>query len=652
MRATGSPPDLRSPRPREISPIFTPEVSQSGEPAADTLRVTEESNGPADSTRTAAAVDSSGVASQAAIAQVAARATDLAPPALYTWPRDVLVFNADRRAREVLEWRSPLLEMPSGMHFTPDPMDYGELPGRQPITSMVGGLPVAAPGFPGTAPDVVAPSWADSVRLMPPSPLYLPNNPSGGAILEWELLRPDTTVAVSGVKLSDGSNDSNADELYFARPSGDATFWLLWADHKSPGRTFFRDVGGQNLLVRYERPVRGARVSLTGQDHFDRVHLDLERRWLWNKNSWDLRVQGAPRGWDIDVASSASWHRLAWEGEPGSLTRKSTLYQTIARAAGPGNIWRPRFTAQIDLHRQRFWAPGRLSVDRWDTGLGLAAGVAGESNGRRWELSAGVSSPGQGRSVGVATLLGGWALRPGWRLDGYLARTARTRVLPHYANHLTAMVGQGFVVPSVDDDPELEVLHTAELRLQRGAGGRRVAWVARAVEIRNAVSGEDAAITAFVPEGYPFIPPSAYGQTLRALSGRLEVAWSMPAGVSVDAWGAARAADPSRESHLWMAPWEAQGTLRWARRWFNDDLDLELFARGRLEGERTTTVARAIDARVRMDAGATGTIGALYLYLMFVNVLDGLHEAAVLENEFAVMPLRSYRLGLAWRFLD
>ncbi|MEZ4654707.1 MAG: hypothetical protein R3E12_14275, partial [Candidatus Eisenbacteria bacterium] len=106
--------------------------------------------------------------------------------------------STERRPREMLPWLSTLRVQPSGAYHTPDPIGWGDLPGRERVAVLLDGSPVAPPAFAETAPDPVDPVWTNSITVRRASPLRLPNDPAGGPLLEYELIRPESLVVLSG----------------------------------------------------------------------------------------------------------------------------------------------------------------------------------------------------------------------------------------------------------------------------------------------------------------------------------------------------------------------------------------------------------------------------------------------------------------------
>jgi hypothetical protein len=578
-------------------------------------------------------------------------------------PRPTYAFDAlwgdravDRTVRELLAWTSPLRTIESGNPFTADPLDWGDLPGREPVAFVLDGIPVNPPGMPEATPDPFAPSWIDAAELRPPSPLRLPNNPTGGPLLEVAWVRPESLVTASGFRLSDGSTGTNTDELYFVRPGTRSLLRLLWSDHKTTGRLLYGPGQGSQTLVGYERVLPVGKVAVGAQHQFARQRLvdasgDDRRRWLWDRQAYTLGYDGAIRGWQTDLDLVWSWHRYGWEGE-FPARRKDDVVQTLLRTIGPGRRLHPLFSLQIDRHRQRYWEPGLLSFDERHLGLGFAGGVGGASDGRRWEVGIGRSDPGTEDGGMVWAAEGDLDVR-GWQLQGYAGRQRRARLLPRLGNHLSLQVAQALAVPEPDTDPEAEVLDSAELWGGRSGSQGSFRLGLRATRIDGAISAEEVGLARLTPDGLRLgpLPEGATEARISVFAVHAEGALPLRFGFSLRGDGAWRTADPGREAQLWMAPAEVRGRLGWRGLLFGESLDLDLFLRGQWAAERATTLG-LVDGAARLDGGGTAQVDDLSLWLLFVNLTDAVDDAATVDGGAMILPIRSFRMGLTWRFLD
>ncbi|MCA9729719.1 MAG: hypothetical protein KC729_18700, partial [Candidatus Eisenbacteria bacterium] len=268
--------------------------------------------------------------------------------------------STERRPREMLPWLSTLRVQPSGAYHTPDPIGWGDLPGRERVAVLLDGSSVAPPAFAETAPDPLDPVWTNSITVRRASPLRLPNEPAGGPLLEYELIRPESLVVLSGVRLTDGSAVANTDAIYLARPTPKTVTHVMWADHKAGGRIEYGSEDGQDLLLRHERSTRWGRWALGVQNHDARQRVfqaeDVFRpsaRWLWDRSAYTALVEGRVHGWSFRGDGEVSWHRYAWEGTDHAAKRKDGVERALLRLQGPGARWSPRLSAQVERHRWR-----------------------------------------------------------------------------------------------------------------------------------------------------------------------------------------------------------------------------------------------------------------------------------------------------------
>lgn len=581
------------------------------------------------------------------------------PPALYRVAPNAVLNSTERRPRELLAWLTPLRTIPSGTYFTPDPLDWGDLPGRQPPAVLMDGIPVTPPAFPEAAPDPADPLWTREITLRRATPLRLPNNSSGGPLLEYGLIRPDSQIVASGVRLSDGSFTSNTDAIYLARATATSLTHVTWADHKTTGRIEYGAEEGQDLVLRHERSPGWGRWAIGMQNHNARQRLFAEadvfrptERWLWDRSAYTALLESRIRGWDMRLDGEVSWHRYGWESYTNPARRKDGVGRAILHLAGPGVSLSPRATIQLDRHHWRYFEPGRLSFDRTHTGLGLAVGVVGASKGWQYELSAGRSDPGSGSAGWTAAAELFRPLGEGTNVSAYAGRSVRTRLLPRMSNHLDVMVGQVVSYPVTASSPPNEELLQGEIRLHSAGATRSAGVTVRAVEISNTFSN-DAGAAFFIPEVYlrNAFPDSLLHGTVRSLSLTLEGEQKLKWGFEVHGSGWLRKSDPDWRRQLWATPAEMQGELSWSSSLFREEFVVHAFSRGHWSSSRATPYGR-IGPRVRFDGGVTAGIDPFRVYFMFENLANTIDESGSYVVNFMPLPLRSYRFGLTWRFLD
>ena len=100
-----------------------------------------------------------------------------------------------------------------------------------------------------------------------------------------------------------------------------------------------------------------------------------------------------------------------------------------------------------------------------------------------------------------------------------------------------------------------------------------------------------------------------------------------------------------------MTPCEGRFRLSWRHPFFKGDLNLELFLRGVVSGDRATPhgILAPMD---RYDGGATARIASVTLFFVYLNLRDDVQEAAAYYGGWASLPYFSSRMGLTWRFLN
>jgi hypothetical protein len=205
------------------------------------------------------------------------------------------------------------------------------------------------------------------------------------------------------------------------------------------------------------------------------------------------------------------------------------------------------------------------------------------------------------------------------------------------------------------------VFQRIELALRHGGGvpgdpaGEDVLEArARWVELRHAIVPGEGELPNLRPDRYDLLSGGASDGDLRVAALHLAAARSLPGGLRLEVRGAIRSAAPDWETQPWMTPFDARGRLAWRRRLFREDLDLEAWVRADWSGRRATA-AGTLPASDRYDAGVTGSVESLTLFFVLMNLESDESAAADLilpEEVWTALPLRSYRAGLTWRFLD
>jgi hypothetical protein len=532
-------------------------------------------------------------------------------------------------------------------------------------------MPVAPSGYPEMTPDPVGPLWLEQTALVPADPLLFPSNPSGGPMVMLDLWRPDSSRAVSGARLTSGTNGVYTEEFVLARPSGSRLTRFAYADSKTEGRYgtgYFRQFG-ENLLWRTDRGTAWGGWRFGWRQAKTRVYPSHFERYSHNRSTLEGGLALRQRAWAADLSLAMNWEHLLWRGEvPAS--RKEALARGLLRIEGHrAGVW-PLLTLQLDRQRRRFEQPVRkISEDRTDLGPGLAGGIEGVSGSWRFRASAGWATPAPGKSGWVAAATTERPLPRGWTLRLHADRCVRGALVPRLAGDLADAVGQGAWVTGsrpgnqrfvVDPDRRLEAPARAEAALEGEAPHTHWTLHARGVRIDHAVAPGPGELPRFTPEGYALLSAASLDRTVQVASLRAEATVDLGRGLAVDLEGTGRTARPAVEDQPWMAPWDGRVRLSLRRAFFSSDLRIEGFARGAVSGPRSTPYG-TLPSGDRYDAGVTVQVESLSIFFVLLN-LEGEYAPAADHasgtsldpsgSDWWTLPLRTYRMGLTWRFLD
>jgi hypothetical protein len=587
-------------------------------------------------------------------------------------PRETADRSTEAVLREVLEWSAGMRRIPSAAYNAPDPTDAGDLPGREPSAYVLEGMPVAPSGYPEMTPDPVGPIWLERTALVGADPLLYPSNPSGGSLVMLDLLRPDSSRALSAARLTSGSNGVFTEEFTLARPSGSHLLRVGYGDSKTDGRFgvgYFQQFG-ENLLVRTDRGTGWGGWRLGWRQAKTRIHPTGSERYSHDRSTLEGGLALRRPAWVADFSLAMNWEHLAWRGEvPAS--RKEALARGLLRIEGRRAGLRPLLTLQLDRQRRRFEQPAwpRISEDRSDLGPGLAGGVEGVSGSWRFRASAGWATPAPGKSGWVAA---GTAERPlarGWAVRLRADRSVRGALVPRLAGDLADAVGQGAWVTGnlpgnqrlvVDPDRRLEAPARVEAAVEGTAPRTRWTLHARGVRIDHAVAPGPGELPRFTPEGYALLSPASLDRTVQVASLRGTATIDLGRGLALDLEGTGRTSKPSVADQPWMAPWDGRVRLSLARVFFSGDLRIEGFARGAISGPRSTPYG-TLPSMDRYDAGVHVRVEDFTVFVVLLNLEADQTPAADHEigtpldpslSNWWMLPLRTYRMGLTWRFLD
>ncbi len=574
--------------------------------------------------------------------------------------------------REVLEWSADLRRIPSAGYNAPDPVDAGDLPGREPVAYVLEGMPIAASGNPETPPDPVGPLWLERVSLVPADPLLLPSSPSGGPLAMLDLLRPDSSHAASGARLTSGTNGTYTEEFVLSRPSGSQLLRLGYADSKTEGRfgTGYFQQFGENLLVRVDRGTAWGGLRVGWRKSKTRIRPSDFERYKHDRSTIEGGLAWRRPSWTADLSMAMSWENLVWDGEVPA-DRKESLARGLLRLEGRGTGLRPLLTFQFDRQRRRFTQSAwpEIAEDRTDNGPGLAGGFEGVSGSWQYRASAGWATPAPGQAGWVAAASAERPLMRGWLLRVHADRSVRAALVPRLAGDLASAVTQGAWLSGsrpgqerlvVDPQRALEVPARVEAAVEGTAP--RVRWTlrARGVRIEHAVAPGPGELPRFTPEGFASLSAASLDRTVQvaALHGRAEL--DLGRGLSLDLEGAGRSAKPAVEDQPWMAPWDGRAQFSLRRSFFSEDLQVEGFVRGAFSGTRSTPYGSLASAD-RYDAGIHLKVEDLSYFFVLLN-LEGEYAPAAdyatgttedpSGSLWWTLPLRTYRMGLTWRFLD
>ena len=561
--------------------------------------------------------------------------------------------SATQEARDALAVSTGLRDLSAGAPNRAPPVSAG-IPGRDIPEMRVDGIPVVSPRWPETAHSPLPLLAIGEVALRRYAPICGPLSSTGGARLDLSLFPPVADRAVSAMRLTQGSYATYTDEMVLRRPLGPVLFRGYYGDSKSDGRYLLGRQTGQTIGLRAGRAIAGGWADWGYEDATYRARQLATKRVLWDRTVWSLRFS-RPDSATIHGEAAVYWRsdRGRWETAQGATERRGRAVGIRLLAERSGAAGAFSAAAEIEGSRTRFVRPEVESRSLEDLSIGLAAGYGRAGTGWASRLSAGV--------VRHDPLAAAFVFSAEWELDSpgfpallaHASRAVRHRALPRLPTDGGAWVRQGIdLVPERDGEaPEALWRGAIEIANRRRPGGSEIRL---GLDALLDAGGLDPALDDLAPLGVDAqdaLAPEQLRRDAWFLSPWIRTAAALPLGLRLEAEVAATEAEGTVARHLGLAAFRWDGRLGRRALLFREDLDIDLrlCATGRTEA---ATPYGTLPAVGMLDGEIHARIGSADLFLVMGNLTNVEQRSMSYDGGFMILPLRHYRAGIAWTFLD
>ena len=526
-------------------------------------------------------------------------------------------------------------------------------PGRDVPELRIDGQPVGPVRWPETSLSPVPLVAVESACLRRYAPICGPLSSTGGPRIDLTLCQSEPARANSVIRLTQGSYETFTQEICLRRPIGPTFVVAFYGDSKSDGRDLWHPQKGQTAGARVSHRLGGGWFHWGFTDAFDRSRLLTTKRTLWDHTdataSWS-RADSA----GISIRTSLQWDatRGAWETSRGRTERKGRSVRWSGYGEQRTPVGRIAAVVESEFARVHLRRPGEEQDLQKDAAIGAAIGFERATTLARQRFSCGVVrlAPLQAAPVFAAEAEIDRAGVP--RLLVYASRAVRNRSLPRLPSDGEAWVRQGIGLAAERDGEPPEALW--RLGIEAGPKDAVIGWPVFGLDLLHAtrsLTWEMDDLTTLGTDGQDQLAEELQRSGATFLSPWVRCQAHLPFGFRLHGSMHATAAQGGVAHHLGVAAIRGWGEVGWSRLLFRGDLllDLALQAEGR---SRAAGPYGSIPAIGILDGEARGRIGAADIFFVMANLMNVEANSFSYDGGFQSLPLRHYRAGLRWTFVN
>ncbi|MBD3163453.1 MAG: hypothetical protein GF346_13245 [Candidatus Eisenbacteria bacterium] len=561
--------------------------------------------------------------------------------------------SATQEGRDAVADALDLVVLRPGAPQRPAPLSLG-VPGRDVPELRVDGIPVVSSRWPETALSPLPLLAIESAQVRRYTPIAGPLSSTGGSRLDLTLLPPVDGEARSAIRLTQGQYATYTDEAVLRRPLGPVLFRGYYGDSKSDGRLLWGAQEGQTIGLRAGHRMAGGWATWGYDDASYRSRLLTTKRALWDRALGSLRwTEDDTVGTAVEGTLYGRSDRGRWETAGGLTERRGRAVGLRVLAERPATAGAWSTILEIEGTRTRVKEPGARERLLEDLAIGLAAG--GVHGGTGWTV----------RASAGAVRLAPLDLSPVFAVEGeidapglprvllHASRAVRHRSLPRVPTDGAAWVLQGIGLASEGDEGPPEALWRGAIEVanRRAAGGSEIRIGMDLLLDRDGLDPNLADLALLGIGQQDAIPADRLRSDAWFVSPWVRADARLPLNLHLRAGAFATAAEEGTESHLGLPALRWEGRFGWRARLFRDDLDLEL----RVKGSGRTEVATpygTLPALGLLDGEIHARVGSADLFLVMANLTNVEQRSMSYDGGFMILPLRHYRAGITWVFLD
>lgn len=564
-----------------------------------------------------------------------------------------LARSAVQEPREAVRDGLGIEYLDSGAPHRCDPIFWG-VPGRDIPELRVDGIGVGPVRWPETAFSPVPLVIVEKATLRRYSPIQGPLSSTGGPSIDLELQRPQRMRALSVFRLTQGSFGTFTEELALLRPFGRFLVTGYYGDSKSDGRgRWFRQYG-QTIGGRIMFGMAGGWFTLGADEAFHRSNLLGTKRGLWDRATWSLSWVRPDSG-SVSIETSLHWNgiRGAWDTTLGRTQRRGRSVTWRGLAETSASVGKLSAVIEADFARVRYDRPEAEQRLLEDSSVGVAVGWEHGSSHLTERLSCGVVRLAPLEAAPVFS--GEVELRDRGlpRLLVHASRAVRNRTLPRLPADGSAWVRAGLDLAAEDSGEVPEALW--RFGLETGYRNRSDALSFTAgVDLLHAtksLSGELDDLSSLGTDAQEMLPADLQRGEATFLSPWLRSKLTMPFGFRLNASVWSTHVDGGVEHHLGLPGVRFNGELGWSGLLFKGDLLLDLLLRADGRSEVATPYG-SVPAAALVDGEIKGRLGSADLFFVLANLLNANQRSMTYDGGFMQLPLRHYRAGVRWAFVD
>ncbi len=554
--------------------------------------------------------------------------------------REQLSTSAALTLSEVLADETHLGSFKSGSHGTWD-VPYLISPAVERLSLWYQGQGTTGAAFPEAITHSLSLLPVSEFHYIPPDPFIDPLASGGEGMIYGLNDLPNWEETPSAIRLAEGPNGASVEDAILARQVDPWRVLTCIGHLSSEGRIFYGGSKYQHLMMQLERSTRLGAFRLTGGDRSGRYKMIGGQKQTWTSQmlalGWQYATLGDGEGEFHLVRRNEqlNWYEQGTAGHRRAISTEVTIFSAFP--VGPLSL----LTSQA-----LSWTSLSYRVDQ-DTkkinsrsGNGIAIGALWEDEQSRLLVSVGRTDPWwdeaiyRGRFVLGRRLVGGQIDLSGWYGGAQVFQ-------PGLEPRGISLISDGISLP---DDMFLinnEQRRVGHLEIsgavkRTGSSFRSSLFLRR---VRDGLGLEEVA-------GNP-----AHQSNITLKGARCSLRMRLPFGSFISGNLTAIFDPVVDDLPDLIAPYRGSITFSLRRLLCREELDLEFRLICEFQS-KWQTEAGEMPATNRLNGELHAGIGKADLFMGLYNLEDDRRESSTYTDGWMVLPVRSFRTGVEWHFMD